>query len=103
MSEELTIGEVGRTLDRLETSMVELGHKIDNLSFVRRDVWLAEKAAILAALEAQAADQAAALGVVARDVADLKGGRLWLERLVLGFVVLALLGGLAAAYGIPGA
>lgn len=45
-ADDLTLGEIGRRLTRLEDTLTILGSKIDGLSFVRQDVWAAEKSGI---------------------------------------------------------
>lgn len=45
-ADDLTLGEISRRLTRLEDTLTLLGAKIDGLSFVRQDVWMAEKSGL---------------------------------------------------------
>lgn len=80
MAEDRTLGEIARALDLVVTRFENLANALDT-KYVRRDLFDASQ--LLHATE---------LAVLKGRVTDLEDGRKWLSRLVLGFIVLAVLG-----------
>lgn len=98
---EYTPGEVARTLARLEAGLVELGTKIDNLSFVRADVWRAEHAALVARIDTVRDEAERDRSEVRKDLAGTQENLRWLVRVLVGAMLAAVVTYIVSGYGGP--
>lgn len=84
---ELGPGEVARSLRRLEEGLAAVNAKLDNLNFVRTDVWHAEHAAINERITAVRAEAKKDRLDIRADVEELKNSNTWVWRAIMGGVI----------------
>lgn len=80
MADDRTLGEIARALDLVVTRFENLANQLDT-KYVRKDLFDAN-----VTLHNTEMDQ------IRSRVGDLEDGRKWLSRLVLGFIIIAVLG-----------
>ena len=79
--------EIARRLDEVAGRFEALANQLD-MKYVRNDLFTAYKELV----EAKNKVQDQALADTQKRVAELEDGRKWLSRLIIGFIVLAVLG-----------
>lgn len=82
-----TIGELARRLDEVVTRFEALANRLDT-TYVRQELFISYQK--LAEIEHTRLSDAN--DVLKGRVAELEDGRKWISRLIIGFIVLAVLG-----------
>lgn len=96
-ADEPTLGEIMRSLQRLEKSQADTSKKIDELKFVRIDVWAVEKEQLERDITGLGARLDNDIAVVRDDLTKTQDTLTWLARAIIGAFVVAAVAALVAA------
>lgn len=106
-ADDVTIGELARTLKRVEDALRELRaeakedadalrREVANLNFVRADVWTEAREALVERIDTVRAVAEAEVGELRRDLTGTQENLRWLARAFIGALVAAVVTALVA-------